>query len=78
MDNPVKQSGTLDNLNQFGIAFEGLVHTMDGWAIGFRCGICGHVWSAMRTSADFQKEATGCPKAHTSKKHTGKGPDKKA
>src|SRR6185503_3487105 len=29
MDNPVKQSGTLDDLNQFGIAFEGLIPTMD-------------------------------------------------
>lgn len=66
MDSPVKQSGTLDALDRFGIAFEGLVPTMDGWAIGFRCVTCGHVWSAMRSDADFLKEATECPRA---KKH---------
>ena len=72
MDNPVKQSGTLDSLDQFGIAFEGLIPTMDGWAIGFRCLTCEHVWTAMRSGADFQKEATLCPRATTHKKHTGK------
>lgn len=78
MDNPVKQSGTLDSLDRFGIAFEGLIPTMDGWSIGFRCETCGHRWTAMRSSADFQKEATACPKAQTSKKHLAKGPDNKA
>ena len=72
MDNPVKQSGTLDGLDQFGIAFEGLIPTMDGWAIGFRCLTCEHVWTAMRSEADFQKAATQCPRAATSKKHLGK------
>ena len=76
MDNPVKQSGTLDALDRFGISFEGLVPSEDGWALGFRCETCGAVWSAMRTSADFQKEATECPKALTSKKH--QQPKKKA
>ena len=71
MDNPVKQSGTLDSLDQFGIAFEGLIPTMEGWAIGFRCLTCGHVWTAMRSDADFQKAATHCPRVATSKKHTG-------
>jgi hypothetical protein len=77
MDSPVRQSGTLDNLDQFGIAFEGLVPTPEGWALGFRCVMCGHVWALMRSSAEFQKEATECPKAQTSKKHTGKGSNKK-
>ena len=72
MDNPVKQTGTLDGLDQFGIAFEGLIPTMDGWAIGFRCVTCEHVWAVMRSDADFQKEATQCPRIATSKKHTGK------
>jgi hypothetical protein len=72
MDNPVKQSGTLDSLDRFGIAFEGLIPTMDGWAIGLRCLTCDHVWTAQRGDADFQKEATTCPRAGTSKKHTAK------
>ena len=72
MENPVKQSGTLDALDQFGIAFEGLIPTMDGWAIGFRCLTCDHVWTAMRSDADFQKEATQCPRVATSKKHAAK------
>lgn len=78
MDNPVRQSGTLDGLDQFAITFEGLIPSPDGWALGFRCETCGHEWSTMRSSPDFQKEATECPKALTSKKHARKGPDKKA
>jgi hypothetical protein len=78
MDNPVRQSGTLDALDRFGIVFEGLVPTPGGWTLGFRCVTCGHVWTAMRSSAEFRKEATECPKAQTSKKHIGKGSDKKA
>ena len=77
MDNPVKQSGTLDCLDRFGITFEGLIPTQEGWSLGFRCGTCGHLWTAMRSSAEFQKEATECPKALTSKKHLPKGPNKK-
>ena len=77
MDNPVKQSGTLDDLNQFGIAFEGLIPTMDGWAIGVRCLTCDHVWTAMRSDADFQKSATQCPRVSTSKKHAPKTGKKK-
>ncbi|MBI3855861.1 MAG: hypothetical protein HY293_09250 [Planctomycetes bacterium] len=78
MDSPVKQSGSLDALDQFGISFEGLMPTMDGWAIGLRCQTCGYGWNVVRSSTDFQKEATGCPKAATSKKHAAKGPTKKA
>ena len=73
MDNPVKQTGTLDSLDQFGIAFEGLIPTMEGWAIGFRCLTCDHVWTAVRGDAGFQKEATQCPRLTTSKKHAAKG-----
>ncbi len=69
MDNPVKQSGTLDGLDHFGITFEGLIPSQDGWEIGFRCATCGALWTAKRSSPDFQKEATECPKALTSKKH---------
>jgi hypothetical protein len=76
MDNPVKQTGTLDSLDQFGITFEGLIPTEAGWAIGFRCGTCGALWTAMRSSETFQKEATECPRAQTSKKHLAK--DKKS
>jgi hypothetical protein len=76
MDNPVKQTGTLDSLDQFGITFEGLIPTEAGWALGFRCGTCGALWTAARSSETFQKEATECPKAQTSKKHLAK--DKKA
>jgi len=76
MENPVKQSGTLDALDVFGIAFEGLIPTMDGWAIGFRCLTCDHVWTAIRSDAGFRKEATTCPRVSTSKKHAGK-PGKK-
>ena len=72
MDNPVRQSGTLDSLDQFGIAFEGLIPTMDGWAVGLRCLTCEHVWTAQRSSADFQKEATQCPRLATSKKHAAR------
>lgn len=72
MDNPVKQSGTLDGLDRFGITFEGLIPMQDGWALGFRCGTCGALWTASRSSQDFQKEATECPKAATSKKHQPK------
>ena len=72
MENPVKQSGTLDALDQFGIAFEGLIPTMDGWAIGLRCLTCDHVWTAQRSGADFRKEATHCPRTATSKKHAAK------
>jgi hypothetical protein len=78
MDNPVKQSGTLDALDQFGITFEGLVPSEAGWALGFRCQTCGEIWIAMRSGPDFQKEATTCPKALTAKKHLGKGPSKKS
>ena len=69
MDNPVKQSGTLDSLDRFGITFEGLIPTEEGWALGFRCETCGALWTSTRSSSDFQKEATECPKAQTSKKH---------
>lgn len=72
MDSPVKQTGSLDAIDQFGISFEGLVPTEMGWALGFRCETCGEIWATMRSSADFQKEATVCPKATTSKKHLGK------
>jgi hypothetical protein len=72
MDNPVKQSGTLDCLDRFGITFEGLIPTQEGWALGFRCETCGALWVAARSSSDFQKEATECPKAATSKKHQAK------
>ena len=77
MDKPVKQSGTLDYLDEFGIEFEGLAPSEEGWLICLRCSVCGHPWSSVRTSPEFEKEATECPKAHTSKKHTGKGPKKK-
>ena len=72
MDNPVKQSGTLDSLDQFGITFEGLIPGQEGWELGFRCETCGALWTAKRSSPDFQKEATECPKAATSKRHQGK------
>ncbi len=72
MDNPVKQSGTLDALDRFGIEFEGLIPIQEAWALGFRCTTCGHRWSSMRANPDFQKEATECPKALTSKKHLAK------
>jgi hypothetical protein len=72
MDSPVKQTGSLDAIDQFGIVFEGLVPTEMGWALGFRCETCGALWTAQRSSADFQKEATECPKASTSKKHQAK------
>jgi hypothetical protein len=69
MDSPVKQSGTLDALDRFGITFEGLIPMQDGWELGFRCETCGALWTSKRSSPDFQKEATECPKALTSKKH---------
>ena len=72
MDSPVKQTGTLDALDQFDVTFEGVIPTQEGWALGFRCAICGALWTAVRSSADFQKEATTCPKAQTSKKHLAK------
>jgi hypothetical protein len=72
MDNPVKQSGSLDGLDRFGISFEGLIPTQDGWALGFRCETCGALWASQRSSAGFQREATECPKAATSKKHQPK------
>jgi hypothetical protein len=78
MDNnrPVKQTGTLDALNQFGIEFEGLVPLEDGWAIGLHCLVCKHHWITMRARVEFEHEATQCPKSQTSKKHQHKG-DKK-
>ena len=79
MDRPVKQTGTLDALNQFGIEFEGLVPSEHGWAIGLHCVICHHRWTTMRTNLAFEREATECPKSQTSKKHIGaKGSDKKS
>jgi len=72
MDNPVKQSGTLDSLDRFGVTFEGLIPSQEGWVLGFRCETCGALWTAARSSPDFQKEATECPKASTSKKHQAK------
>ena len=82
MDNnrPVKQTGTLDALNQFDIEFEGLVPSEDGWAIGLRCIVCNHRWITMRTKLEFEREATECPKAQTSKRHqaANKRPDKKS
>jgi hypothetical protein len=77
MDRPVKQSGTLDNLSQFAIEFDGLVPSEEGWLICLRCSTCGHQWTAARTSPEFEKEATECPQALTAKKHTGKSPKKK-
>lgn len=77
MDSPVKPFGTLDYLDQFGIEFQGLVPTPEGPALAFRCETCGHTWSLMRSNPEFQKEATECPKAQTSKKHTGKAPPRK-
>ena len=81
MDNnrPVKQTGTLDALDQFGIEFEGLVPSEDGWAIALHCIVCNHRWVTMRTKLEFEREATECPKSQTSKKHqAAKGPDKKS
>lgn len=80
MDNnrPVKQTGTLDALDQFGVEFEGLVPSDDGWALALHCIVCNHRWTAMRTRVEFEHEATQCPKSQTSKKHhAGKGPEKK-
>lgn len=78
MDSPVKAVGTLDYLDQFGIVFEGLIPTPEGPALGLRCTICGHAWVVFRASSEFPKNATECPKSHTSKKHTSKSPGKKA
>ena len=74
MDNnrPVKQTGTLDALDRFGIEFEGLVPSENGWAVGLRCVVCNHRWTTMRTRVEFEHEATECPKAATSKKHQAK------
>ena len=79
MDNnrPVKQTGTLDALNQFGIEFEGLLPSDDGWAIGLHCLICKHRWTTMRTRVEFEHEATQCPKSQTSKRHQSAKGDKK-
>jgi DNA-binding transcriptional LysR family regulator len=61
---------------QFGIEFEGVVPTEEGWAIALHCIVCKHRWTTMRTRLEFEREATECPKAQTSKKHQPKG-DKK-
>ncbi|MBV8880178.1 MAG: hypothetical protein JO332_09460 [Planctomycetaceae bacterium] len=79
MDRPVKQTGTLDALDRFGVEFEGLVPGDQGWMIGLRCFVCNHRWTTSRTRMDFEREATECPKSQTSKKHIGiKGSNKKS
>ncbi len=77
MDKPVSQTGTLDYLNEFGVEFMGIAPVEHGFTILLRCVVCGHTWDAQRSSPDFEKEATECPKAATSKKHAPKAPKKK-